>query len=575
MIKSSTFRLTLGVMFGFLIASTIFLGVISLKNKNKAVDTSFWTNHKHEILQSVDKVASLANQAQLESMLLFSGTGSAPTAAYLKARDSLFLKLEHLYMQGNENPYQAVRIDSLRTILTAMAQFTDSAALTVTSNAHSMESFAERMNRNKFFSEKINEAVSEIKQAEELEHLDRGQENLASVQAFDLAFYWLLTIILMLLAATFFTIRHYMVKRTKMENELKKADDLYVKLFYESPIGLVICRSSDGLIIDCNRAFANLVNYSGNELANKTAQQLGIVTDDAHRDSILNEAQTSGTVYNVETQLKPKGKGPIWVSVSIQSVSVQNQRCLLCAMIDLTSHREAEEKMQKALEAEKGLNKMMSGFVTLASHEFRTPLSTILSSSFLIENYTVGDCREKVGRHLSRINSSVKILTSILDEFLLLSRIEEGSLLPRPELVDIATLLEESCLNLKTFTRPGQIITYSHTGCREVYTDPMLLASIVNNLVSNAIKFSPENTDIQVSSEVNSKIHVAVKDNGIGIPPQEHHFLFDRFYRASNAGAVQGTGIGLHLLKQYVELLDGTIELNSELGRGSEFRVTI
>jgi signal transduction histidine kinase len=128
---------------------------------------------------------------------------------------------------------------------------------------------------------------------------------------------------------------------------------------------------------------------------------------------------------------------------------------------------------------------------------------------------------------------------------------------------------------MRTFAKPGQVIEYHHQGNKEVNTDPVLLTNIVSNLVSNSIKYSPEHTVIRVSSMANRKFHITVSDNGIGIPKEDQKHLFERFYRASNAGTVQGTGLGLHIMKQYVEMLDGNVALQSEVGKGTEVKVTL
>ena len=196
-----------------------------------------------------------------------------------------------------------------------------------------------------------------------------------------------------------------------------------------------------------------------------------------------------------------------------------------------------------------------------------------MSSSFLLEKYTSEENREKILKHLSRIRSSVNTLISILDEFLSITKIEEGGLRPHIEQLDVAAYLENACENMQAFAKSGQKIVYHHTGAREIYTDSVLLGNIINNLVSNAIKYSSEYSPINVSSSVNSTVRVIVKDAGIGIPREDQKHLFKRFYRASNAGSVQGTGLGLHIMKKYVDMLDGSINVKSELGKGTEVEI--
>lgn len=235
--------------------------------------------------------------------------------------------------------------------------------------------------------------------------------------------------------------------------------------------------------------------------------------------------------------------------------------------------KKAQDDVRKALEAEIELNKMKSNFVSLASHEFRTPLTTILSSAYLVEKSAFNRDQQKFVKHLLRIKSSVNILTSILDEFLSVTRIEEGQVKPSIERLDIRSYLEMTCQNLQTFARPGQSIVYEHRGEEAVNTDPVMLGNIVNNLVTNAIKYSPENSNIRVSSFVNEVLHLSVKDSGIGISDEDQKHLFERFYRGSNAGTAQGTGLGLHIMKHYVDMLNGSIKLKSKLGQGTEVEI--
>jgi signal transduction histidine kinase len=258
----------------------------------------------------------------------------------------------------------------------------------------------------------------------------------------------------------------------------------------------------------------------------------------------------------------------------IVTIAILLAATFLTVRYNFNKRKAAEDQIKDALQAEVELNRMKSSFVTLASHEFRTPLTTILSSAFLLEKYSFGVNQDKAVKHLARIKSSVSNLTSILDEFLSVTKIEDGQVQPNIETVDLQDFLGTVCNDLQRFAKPGQTIHYSHTGAQEVKTDPVLLGNIIRNIVTNSIKYSPESSAIYVSSTVNSKVHVSVQDNGIGIPSTDQKSLFERFYRASNAGAVQGTGLGLHIMKHYVQMLKGSVKLQSEVGKGTRVEVT-
>lgn len=263
------------------------------------------------------------------------------------------------------------------------------------------------------------------------------------------------------------------------------------------------------------------------------------------------------------------------LSLLTMAIAVLLAATFLTVRYNFNKRKAAEDQIKVALQAEVELNRLKSAFVTLASHEFRTPLTTILSSAFLLEKYSFGINEEKAAKHLARIKSSVNNLTSILDDFLSVTKIEEGQVRPNIEEVDLPEFLEEICSDLQTVARPGQTIRYSHSGAQEVRTDPVLLGNIIRNIVANAIKYSPENSPISVSSAVNSKIHLAIEDRGIGIPASDQKHIFERFYRASNAAAAQGTGLGLHIMKHYVQMLKGSVALQSEVGKGTRVEVTL
>ena len=224
--------------------------------------------------------------------------------------------------------------------------------------------------------------------------------------------------------------------------------------------------------------------------------------------------------------------------------------------------------------ADRDLNKLKSDFVTLASHEFRTPLTTIQSSAYLLENYITGENKDKVSKHISRILNSVNTLTSMLDEFLCINRIEEGKVNLKMERINLRHLIENICSKSSDFLKTGQRIVYQQNGAQDINSNTAILSSILNTLISNASRYSPEYSDILITSDVGHQIHISVKDTGIGIPAEDQAYLFERFFRASNAAHIQGTGLGLHIMKLYLDMLQGTVQVNSAAGQGSEFSIT-
>ena len=234
----------------------------------------------------------------------------------------------------------------------------------------------------------------------------------------------------------------------------------------------------------------------------------------------------------------------------------------------------SKEELTLSLEKEKEVNDLKSRFVSMASHEFRTPLSTILSSISLLAKYTSTEEQYKRDKHIDRVKSSVKGLTDILNEFLSLGKIEEGKVEVRPEIFDITEFISGIINEMNVLLKNGQVFEYTHVGIPDTYSDSSLLKHVLVNLMSNAIKFSPEHSTILIECTIkNDEVLISITDKGIGIPKNDQVHLFERFFRATNVTNIQGTGLGLHIVGRYVDLLNGTISYKSELEMGSRFTI--
>lgn len=240
--------------------------------------------------------------------------------------------------------------------------------------------------------------------------------------------------------------------------------------------------------------------------------------------------------------------------------------------------RKVMERMQeltKALAREKELSDLKSRFMSIASHEFRTPLTTILSSTSLIEQYSKENQQENRKKHTERIKSSVKNLTDILSDFLSLDKLEQGKVQVVKEPLDLQELLGELIEELNGVLKAGQTILLFYIGRKKINQDKKILRNVLLNLLSNAIKYSEENKTVSLLVDVeNNQVTIRVKDEGIGIPEEEQKSLFSKFYRAKNAINIQGTGLGLNIVKRYVELLEGDISFVSRQNEGSVFTVS-
>jgi PAS domain S-box-containing protein len=327
-----------------------------------------------------------------------------------------------------------------------------------------------------------------------------------------------------------------------------------------------------------------------------------------HRENFSQNPHSRSMGANMELFARRKDDTEFPVEVSLSHFTTEDGRFIMSFIVDITErfkhqesikklnteleHRvkerteelaeainrlaESKQEVMQALERERELNELKSRFVTTASHEFRTPLGTILSSVSLISRYQNSDDQSKREKHIDRIKSAVNNLTEILNDFLSLEKLEEGIIRNSPISMHLEKFMKDIIDEMRALLKTGQYIHYQHSGDFEIVLDCQLLKNVMLNLISNAIKYSPENKEIWVKSEfVNGNIKIDVIDQGIGIPDEDKPHMFERFFRANNAGNIQGTGLGLNIVKKYIELMDGTITFESQFGKGTTFTVMI
>ena len=237
---------------------------------------------------------------------------------------------------------------------------------------------------------------------------------------------------------------------------------------------------------------------------------------------------------------------------------------------------QSQEELSEALDKERQLNEIKSRFVSMASHEFRTPLSTVLSSASLLTKYKDAEDQPKRERHIEKIKASVKQLNDILEDFLSLGKLDEGKVAVSVNEFSLNDLIQDVIEEMKGLAKDKQKIVYSMNDGELIATDKKLLRNVLINLISNAIKFSGEESSVWVNSNVtNGTASISVKDEGIGISDDDQIHLFSSFFRGKNVLNIQGTGLGLHIVKRYMDLLDGEVNLESQLGKGTTITIKI
>jgi hypothetical protein len=372
-------------------------------------------------------------------------------------------------------------------------------------------------------------------------------------------------------------------------------DDLKLTTVLDDlPVGLILINNK-GLVEAVNSAFLqkfvkdkSAIQGIGFDKFLSTDQKsgfnhflAGVIKSDGGSVKKFDLLDSQSKIHKLELYYYPANKEREGVFLGVLLESPNELKLLK----EIEKQQQLKESVQDKLEEEGELSEMKSRFLSIASHEFRTPLAGILSSLNLMSRYLNANeygkdgvaNKEKALRHIDKISESVKNLTTILNKFLALGNIERGEIPVKYASFDIKKTLESQVSLFQQICKPGQKIKYFHKGKgTKVFLDMYLLKNILNNLLSNAIKFSDENTTIQLTSIVSpDAIQLIVADSGIGIPRAEQKYIFRRFYRAKNALSFQeGTGLGLNIVKKYVELMQGIVSFESKEDVGTTFRIT-
>lgn len=329
-----------------------------------------------------------------------------------------------------------------------------------------------------------------------------------------------------------------------------------------------------------NDKFLEIMGYSREELTGQPSRMLYPDEESYQREGLLTaEHLRRDGYYTSERQMVRKNGERIWVQLAGRCVFGKNPEAgAIWTFLDITDRKRAEDDIRAALVRQQELNVLRSRFVAMTSHEFRTPLATILSSAELIAHY--GERMEAAERQevLQGIVSGVQRMTGMLDRMLLIGRADAQMLDCRPQPLDLAALCRHCAEEVRSQYpgRAGDILVEYRSARSDGQFDERLLRHVLGNLLSNAVKYSPQGGQVRLRvSDEGARRLFEVSDHGIGIPLAEQAHLFETFHRASNVGAIPGTGLGLAIAKKAVEAHGGSIEVLSAAGQGSCFRVLL
>lgn len=373
--------------------------------------------------------------------------------------------------------------------------------------------------------------------------------------------------------------------RKKAEQKLQH----WANIFNESLNEIYIFDSDTLLFIDVNKGAKTNIGYTIEELRKMTPVDIKPdFTKKAFLDKIdpLLSDDVMKLQFNARHIRKDGSTYP--VEVHLQKSAGLDKSALVAIILDITEREEYTNKLEKkvaertrqleeALIKEQELGELKTKFLSLVSHEFKTPLSGILTSATLAGKYTKEEQQDKREKHLKTISGKVKYLNNIINDFLSIERLESGKVNYLFGSFPLSKVINEVIYDANMLLKEGQVIKYPESiDAIFIEFDEKILELILTNLIHNAIKYSSENTMIDIDAAVKDEmLYISIIDQGIGIPKNEQKYIFNRYFRAENALLNQGTGIGLNIVKTHVENLGGTIDFTSEENQGSTFTLTI
>jgi PAS domain S-box-containing protein len=360
-----------------------------------------------------------------------------------------------------------------------------------------------------------------------------------------------------------------------VEQELRQSRERY-RTLAEAAHDFIFMVSRDGLMEYANEYACQALGFDPSRVEGIPASQF------FPKDFAENHLHMFSEVHEIDRPIYTEGPflrdgQESWLGTWLVPIHTENGSLISILGIsrDITEQKKTDEALQRALQNERKLGEMRSNFFSMTSHQFRTPLSTILLSAELLLKYGPRWDDQKRSEHLGRIQDASKRLNSMLEDILVIGRVESGRYVCTPKDFDLIAFCGQSIHEISTNDRNEHELIFQHTQDNvSVYLDPEVMHRVIDNLLSNAIKYSPKGTQVTVNVKMEDHhVLLEVADQGIGIPERDLKFLFQPFQRGSNAGDFPGTGIGLTIIQKSVELMNGSVSLKSKEGQGTTFMV--
>lgn len=379
---------------------------------------------------------------------------------------------------------------------------------------------------------------------------------------------------------------------------LNKKTSFYKVCFDSMQLGIIVFDKHKNIVL-ANNPSAHIFGCRSKDILEKKMDillQNSNILDEYIKNPVAKKFKLPIDLIGLKLNKKPvfiefnfgeiEYEGEFYYKVLISDISLRKQKEEKITYLNVQLEEEVKlrnlelekviEQLKLSLNKEKELNNLKTKFISLASHEFKTPLSAILSSTELMNKYSNLENIEKRKEHLEKVKIMVSRLNGMLDDFLTLENIELGIIKPDFSFFKISQLVNHISQETSPFLKEKQILTFDIINDETIYHDKKIINIILTNLLYNAIKYSNENSAIKITIRTNiNSIYFSVKDNGIGIPENEQNLIYNRFFRAKNALYYPGTGIGLNISKGYINNLNGSISFKSAINKGTTFNVQL
>lgn len=367
--------------------------------------------------------------------------------------------------------------------------------------------------------------------------------------------------------------------------DLQKSEAELRGIFHQAAVGITL-QTLDGNFLKVNQKLCEMLGYSQEEILNKNFKQITHLEDiQVHLNKLQQLIAGKIGTFSIEKRYLHKNGNVIWVNLTVSLITdaIGKPIYVIGVVEDIRERKQAEENICKALEKEKELNELKSRFISMTSHEFRTPLAVIASSAGILKSFSHKLDEQQKQKHLQCIQTYVQHTTQLLDDILLINKAEAGKLAFEPTCINLVDFCH-SLVEEMQITYPSHALTFcsqylGNLSTHDYFTaciDKKLLRQILSNLLSNAVKYSPDSINVQVDLLVQDKSAVfLIKDEGIGIFSEEQQNLFEPFYRGSNVGNTPGTGLGLAIVNKCIDLHRGRITIASQVGVGTTFRIEL